>query len=74
MIPVPADKNRFEAYLVIRVYRGKARVMSMHDSSVDAEPAYQRVAAELRDGDVMLVFGTFEKVKVESGGYNRTRW
>lgn len=61
-------------YLVVRKYRQHVRVLSMHLTRIAGETAYDKAVADLRDGDVMLVRAPLERLKENSGGYNRTRW
>lgn len=62
-------------WLVIRLYRGKRRVLSMWPLLSEAETAYSKEVEKMRDGDVLLVEAILQPaVKGASGGYNRTRW
>lgn len=61
-------------FMIVRVYRGKRRVMSLHPTKPEAEMAFKQACADLRDGDILLVRGQLETLYIQSGGYNRTRW
>lgn len=62
-------------YLVVRTYRHKRHVRFISIDQPEAEGAYNREAAKLRDGDLALwrcVRGSV--IARTSGGYNRTKW
>jgi hypothetical protein len=61
-------------WLVIRGYRGKMRVISMHTTLHAAEIRYAKERENLRDGDLYLTCTNFRTIEIASGGYNRTRW
>jgi hypothetical protein len=61
-------------FFVLRSYRGRTRVLSMHDTEPGAEDAYQAERSKLRDGDLILARANLTIEKITSGGYNRTRW
>lgn len=55
-------------WLVVRIYRGKKRVVSLHSELLEAERSYLSTAENLRDGDVVLLGGTLNKLCSQSGG------
>jgi hypothetical protein len=61
-------------WLVIRVYRGRRRVISMHSALSEAETSFFKSKEQLRDGSVVLAKTEIEVLAAENGGYNRTRW
>lgn len=61
-------------WIVIRIYRYKRRVISIHGEFSEAEASYIKHARDLRDGDIKLVVASMETIRAQSGGYNRINW
>jgi hypothetical protein len=65
-------------YLVVRcTRRGGTRVLCITGDKEHADKVYSVASTDLRDGDLSLVefpASATKKLRVVSGGYNRTRW
>lgn len=71
MEQLPAEKW----FVVVRTYKTHRRVLAIESDEAIANKVYEAEAATLRDGDVGLYeMSKVRTLKVESGGYNRTRW
>lgn len=61
-------------YLVVRTYRNKRSVKFISSDRAQAETAFHKTLAKLRDGDLALWRSLPTVLAKASGGYNRTRW